>query len=257
MDLQIQNQRFMVLGASAGLGKAIAEALLQEGAKVLAVARSREKLEAMKAQFPSLEILACDVTSPDSLTSITQAIGNSPLHGVLVNAGGPPAMRVLESTLNDWDAAYHSVLRWKVALTQTIVPLMQKAGYGRLLYLESASVKQPMENLVLSNAFRVAVVNMVKTLSQEVAGSGVTLNIMAPGSHDTGALERVYKKKSEQSGQSYEEVKQQTILGSPMKELGNPRDFASLAVWLLSPYSRFVTGQTFSVDGGTVKGIFG
>jgi 3-oxoacyl-[acyl-carrier protein] reductase len=257
MNLHITNQRFIVLGASSGFGKAIAEALLHEGAKVIAVARRKEVLVSMKTKYPLLETLAIDITDHNALPLLLEAIENRQIHGVVVNAGGPPAMQVLESKLRDWDAAYQSLLRWKVALVQMLIPQMTKLGYGRMVFIESASVKQPMENLVLSNAFRVAVVNMVKTLSQEIAGSGVTLNVLAPGSHETDALERVFKKKSEQTGLSVEEVRRQAIASSPMKELGAAQDFASLALWLLSPQSRFVTGQTLSVDGGTVKGIFG
>ena len=98
---------------------------------------------------------------------------------------------------------------------------------------------------------------MAKTLSQEIAGSGVTLNIIAPGSHDTAAINRIYQKKSEQTGTPVEQVREAAIKAIPVGALGTAEDFASLATWLLSPHSRYITGQTFSVDGGMVKGIFG
>jgi 3-oxoacyl-[acyl-carrier protein] reductase len=124
-----------------------------------------------------------------------------------------------------------------------------------MLFIESASVKQPLENLVLSNSLRVAVVGMMKTLSQEIAHSGVTLNVLGPGSHDTPAIERVYRKKSEQTGQDVAAVRQSAIAQIPVGFLGNAADFASLAVWLLSPHSRYLTGQTITADGGSVKGM--
>ncbi|CAN5757909.1 SDR family oxidoreductase [soil metagenome] len=257
MDLQITQQRFIVGGATSGFGKAITEALLAEGAAVIAVARREEKLLELKKRFPALEILAADITYPDSISLLREIVGDNPLHGVVVNAGGPPAKQTLETTLEDWDNAYRTLLRWKVAIAQAFVPAMIKAGYGRMVFIESSSVKQPLENLVLSNSLRVAVVNMVKTLSQEIAGSGVTLNVMAPGSHDTTAIHRIYNKKSEQSGMPVDKVREAAIKSIPVGALGNPEDFASLAVWLLSPHSRYITGQTFSVDGGMVKGIFG
>ena len=111
--------------------------------------------------------------------------------------------------------------------------------------------------MVLSNSLRLAVVGFVKTLSQEIARSGITLNVLAPGSHDTGAIERVYKKKAEQTGVSLEEARRQGLLQIPVGALGQAEDFAALATWLLSPASRYVTGQTISIDGGAVKGIFG
>jgi 3-oxoacyl-[acyl-carrier protein] reductase len=98
---------------------------------------------------------------------------------------------------------------------------------------------------------------MVKTLSQEIASSGVTLNVLAPGSHDTPAINRIYHKKSEQTGLPFEEVRAAAIKAIPVGALGTAEDFASLAIWLLSPHSRYITGETISVDGGSVKGIFG
>jgi 3-oxoacyl-[acyl-carrier protein] reductase len=157
--------------------------------------------------------------------------------------------------LADWDAAYKNILRWKVAITQAFIPKMMAQQYGRVVYIESASVKQPYENLVLSNSLRVAVVGMVKTLSQEIAKSGVTLNVLGPGSHNTPAVDRIYKKKSEQTGESFEDVKQKAITQIPVGILGEASDFASLALWLLSPMSRYITGETITVDGGAIKSM--
>ena len=179
------------------------------------------------------------------------------LHGIIVNAGGPPAKTVLETTMDDWDMAYNTILRWKVELTKAFVPLMQPYNYGRFLFIESSSVKQPLENLVLSNSLRLAVVGMVKTLALEIATSGITLNIMAPGSHDTPAINRIYKKKSEQTGLEMDVVKEAAIKQIPVQFLGEADDFASLAIWLLSKNSRYITGQTISVDGGSVRGTMG
>ncbi len=255
--MQLAQRLFVVGGATSGFGNAITKALVAEGAQVIAVARGIEKLAELKNQLPSIEILAADLTDLNAIPQLTGLVRNRPLHGMVINAGGPPAKPTLETTLEDWDNAYHSILRWKVAITQAFAPAMIKAGYGRLLYIESSSVKQPLENLVLSNSLRVAVVNMVKTLSQEIASTGVTLNIMAPGSHDTPAINRIYQKKAEQTGLLMEEVRNAAIKAIPVGSLGNAEDFASLALWLLSPLSRYITGQTFSVDGGMVKGNFG
>lgn len=256
MDLQLQNKRFLITGATSGFGKAISEALIQEGAQIIAVARGFEKLEALKATAPDqVEMIAADLVNPDSIAKLVNSVKNKDLHGVVVNAGGPPAKTVLETTLEDWDLAYQTIFRWKLALTQALVPKLMAQQYGRMVFIESASVKQPLENLVLSNSLRVAVVGMVKTLSQEIAGSGVTLNILGPGSHNTPAINRIYQKKSEQTGLPFEEVKQNAIRQIPVQKLGEAADFASLALWLLSPMSRFVTGETITVDGGAVKSM--
>ncbi len=254
MNLELKDQLFLVAGATSGFGKAVAEALIKESAKVIVVARGKEKLQEQYANEPLAEIVEGDVTKHSTIEQLKKIVADRQLHGILVNAGGPPAKTVLETTLEDWDDAYQKILRWKVELTQAFVPAMIKAGYGRLVYVESSSVKQPIENLVLSTSLRLAVVGMVKTLSQEIAGSGVTLNILAPGSHNTPAIDRLYVKKSEQTGLPFDEVKKNAIQQIPVGALGEATDFASLAVWLLSKSSRYITGQTILVDGGMVKG---
>ncbi|MDA3613600.1 SDR family oxidoreductase [Polluticaenibacter yanchengensis] len=256
MDLQLKNKTFLVFGASSGLGRAVAEALLKENATVIGVARRKALLKELEenAGFTAIEQ---DMTADDAVVNLVNAIGGKQVDGILLNGGGPPAMQTLETKIEDWDAAYHLLLRWKVVLLKHFIPLMQLQGWGRVLFVESGSVKQPLENLVLSNAFRVAVVNMAKTLSQEIAGSNVTLNVLAPGSHDTDAINRVYEKKSEQTGLSFDEVRMQAINGSPMKRIGDASDFASLAVWFFSDFSKYINGQTITVDGGINKSIFG
>lgn len=257
MDLGLKNQLFLVGGATSGFGKAVAEALLQEGARVIAIARTAAGLTVLQDAYPHQVMpLALDLTAEGSIEAVMQRIGDQQLHGILVNAGGPPAKTALETSLADWDEAYQKILRWKVALVQAVAPKMIQAGYGRIVFVESSSVKQPLENLVLSNSLRLAVVGFAKTLSQEIARSGVTLNILGPGSHDTPAINRIYKKKSEQTGLSEEAVRNAAIQQIPVGQLGTANDFASLALWLLSPQSRYVTGQTITVDGGSVKGTF-
>ncbi len=256
MDLEIRNHLFIVGGATSGFGKAIAEALIKEGANIIAVARGEEKLKTLKAIAPAqVTILAGDISDSAIIAQLIKMVGEKQLHGMVINAGGPPAKTVLETTLEDWDAAYKNILRWKVEITKAFVPKMMERKYGRIVYIESYSVKQPVENLVLSSSLRVAVVGMVKTLSQEVAKSGVTLNIMGPGSHNTPAIDRIYKKKSEQTGLSFDEVKQKAIEQIPVGALGEAEDFASLALWLLSPMSRYITGETITVDGGAIKSM--
>ncbi len=256
MDLHIKQQLFLVGGATSGFGKAIAEALVAEGAHIIAVARGEEKLHELHLTAPEqIETLAGDISESEVIELLVDMVGSRQLHGMVINAGGPPAKTVLETTLADWDDAYQKILRWKVQITQAFVPKMVARGYGRIVFIESSSVKQPLENLVLSSSLRVAVVGMVKTLSQEIAKSGVTLNILGPGSHNTPAINRIYTKKSEQTGLPFDEVRENAIAQIPVGMLGEASDFAGLALWLLSPQSRFVTGQTITVDGGSVKSM--
>lgn len=258
MDLQIKDHLFIVGGATSGFGLATAKALASEGAQIIAIARNAEKLETLKSAYPSLlETIAADLTDPATIPKLTAVIGIRKVKGMLINAGGPPAKTVLETTLDDWDNAYRTILRWKIELVQKLIPAMIEQHYGRILFIESSAVKQPLENLVLSNSLRMASVGFVKTLAQEISKSGVTINILAPGSHDTAAIERIYNKKSEQTGIPAGEIRRQAIQQIPVGFLGEAADFASLAIWLLSPSARFITGQTISVDGGAIRGVFG
>ncbi|MCF8378211.1 MAG: SDR family oxidoreductase [Bacteroidales bacterium] len=258
MDLNIKEKLFIVTGAGSGLGKGIATALLNEGAKVIVIARTKEKLEDLNNSFPGqVEMITADVTKSDIFTKIQNQISGRYLNGILFNAGGPPAKSFLETEMEDWDTAYANVMRWKVDLTKKILPLFRKQKYGRLVYIESESVKQPIENLVLSNSFRLGVVGFVKTLSREIASEGINLNVMAPGFHDTPAAQRLFVKRSEVENISLEEAKEKYKQNIKVGRMGDTREFGMLGAWLLSPHSGYITGQTISVDGGAVRGIMG
>lgn len=254
MDVKISGKLFVVCGATSGFGKAIALQLLAEGASIIVIARNKEQLlELQKLNPTKIVIIEGDITQLNTIELLSTIIENKNVEGVVVNAGGPPAKLIEETTLEDWDDAYHGLLKWKVALTKALLPKMQANNYGKFVFIESSSVKQPIENLVLSTSLRLAVVGFVKTLAQEVAKYNITANIIAPGSHNTPAIDRLYQKKVEQTGLSFETIKTTSIQQIPLKKLGEASDFATLAVWLLSPLSNFVTGQVYAVEGGVVK----
>lgn len=258
MNLNIKDKNFVVSGASSGFGHAIALRLVAEGARVIAVARTQEKLEKLETEGKgSVEILCGDITQSTLIDQLMLKIGSREIAGVLVNAGGPPAKSFLETSMGDWDAAYTQLLRWKVDLSKRMIPLFEKEGYGRFLFIESASLKQPMDNLVLSTSLRLSVAGFVKTMASELAAKGITANILAPGYHNTAALDRIFRKISENRGITAEQARQNMIANIPVQKLGDPDELASLAVWLLSPLSSYVTGQTITLDGGTVKYLFG
>ena len=258
MDLELNNRLFVVCGASSGLGRAIAGALLKEGAEIIAVARRTHLLSELSNNYPNrVTVISGDLRDSGTIDAIENAVKNNILSGVLINAGGPPAMQVMETSLKDWDDAYHLVMRWKIDLIQRLVPQMIKNRYGRIVMIESQAIKQPIEHLVLSNSFRAAMAGFAKTLSMEIADKGVTINLVAPGSHATQGVERVIRKKSEVDKISYEDAKKAKEDEIPVKRFGKPEELASLATWLLSPKSGFVTGQTISHDGGNIRHIFG
>lgn len=256
MDLKINQQRFIICGASSGFGEAVARQLLDEGARVVLVARRGDLL---REKFPDqhAEILEGSLTDAETIDKIVEAAENDDIHGIFFNAGGPPPGTPLQTKMEDWDKAWPLVMRWKIDLALRIAPILVKKGYGRMLFLESKSVKQPLPSLVLSNAFRAAVVGFAKSLSLEIASSGVTVNILAPGSHDTPAIERIIKDNSSKKDISYEAAKKALEDNIPVGRLGKAEELASLAAWLLSQHSGYVTGQTISHDGGAILGVFG
>jgi len=254
MDLQIKEQSFLVGGATSGFGLATSKALMNEGAKVIGVARSNDDLLKLQASYPDLFIpFTADITKEENINEIARLAIAYNISGVFINAGGPPAMKFEETTLQDWDEAYKNLLRWKVNLIQQLLPHFKSISYGRIVMLESSSVKQPIENLVLSTSLRLAVVGLMKTLSQEVTGFGVNFNLIAPGSHETPAIERLIEKKAIQNGTTVAESRENYLNNLPMKKMGNAEYLGSLAAWLLSPLSEFVNGQVYAIEGGVVK----
>lgn len=258
MDLKLSNQRFIICGASSGFGEAIARQLLKEGAEVVLVARREDLLrEKFKHFSGKTDIIQGSLIYNDTIDQIEKAARSDELHGVLFNAGGPPTGTPLQTDMKDWDSSWQLVMRWKIDLALRLAPILTEKEYGRMLFIESQSVKQPLPSLALSNAFRAGVVGFAKSLALEIAKKGVTVNVLAPGSHETPAIDRVIKNNSSIQGISYDEAKNEMEKNIPVGRMGKAEELASLAAWLLSPQSGYVTGQTISHDGGVIKGIFG
>lgn len=258
MDLQLKDSFFVVTGAGAGFGRAIANLLLSEGARLLVVARTESVLADFKSQWNNqLEYVVGDITQQSVQQNVMDRISGEYLSGVLINAGGPPAKNIDELTQSDWDESYRQLVQWKIAFTSRLLPIFCRQQYGRFVYIESISVKQPIDNLIISNTFRPAMVGFAKSLSREYASANITFNVMAPGYHNTAAMQRLFTKKAEQLQISAAEAKSQFERSIPVGRMGEAFEMAIPVVWLLSKQARFVTGQTFSHDGGTVNGIFG
>ena len=173
IDLKIGEQLFIVTGASSGFGNAVARLLLDNGAGVIAVARREDKLRELAAGHPeNVETVCGNVTDDATLAAIHKQLGDRDLSGIFINAGGPPAMSFEETGMEHWDEAYKLILRWKVQLVKSLLPRFQKKQYGRILFSESSTVKQPIENLVLSNSLRMAVAGAAKTCKTDEENSG-------------------------------------------------------------------------------------
>ncbi len=258
MELNISDQHFVVTGCSSGFGKAITNTLCSEGAKVTGVARRQDPLARLHHRWPEhFTPIQGDLTREETLDRLMDSVGDRPVHGLVLNAGGPPAKVAADTTVADWDDAYRQVFRWKVDLTLRLIPRLTEAGYGRILFVESQSVKQPIPALALSNGMRAGVVGFAKSLSRDLAAKGITVNVLAPGPHNTPAIERVIAFRIEHTGESFDEAKKAMEAGIPAGRFGEAEELAGLAVWLLSGHSAFVTGQTVSHDGGNIGGLFG
>lgn len=251
MDLNLKNKFFIITGASSGMGNAIARRLLNEGARVLINARRLELLDELHKDFPGkVSTIHGDIRNEETIDALVkQSINRNP-DGLLLNAGGPITGSFKKVLLQDWDDAYELILRWKVELLQKMLPVFESQSYGRILFIESISVKQAIDNLLLSNALRLAVVGLAKSLALEYADKGITFNVLAPGSHNTAAIERVIAGRSKIKNISLDKAREEIIQEIPVKKLGDPDELASIAAWLLSPLSAYVTGQTFNIDGG-------
>lgn len=256
MDLGIRNRVALVTAASSGLGRACALALAAEGVRLAVAARRLDALqsvadEAMRCGAADARAFRVDLQEQRSIDEMLAAVRTQygDVDILVANSAGPKAGTVLERDLDDWDRAYGMVLRSLVQIVRACVPGMRSRGWGRVVALASTSVKQPIPSLALSNAFRTALVSALKTLSNEVARDGITINSIATGRIDTERLRSLYGNDESQLRAAGDAV--------PIGRIAKPEEFAPLVAFLCSDVARYVTGQTIAIDGGLVSGVFG
>jgi 3-oxoacyl-[acyl-carrier protein] reductase len=246
----------LVTGASSGIGEAIALGLAAEGVRLAVAARRIERLESVAKRARELgaadaRAFALDIRDAASVRSmfdgVRAAFGDVEI--LIANGGGPKPGGYAEVTPADWDAAYRSTLRGMLDLVDAVLPGMRARKWGRIVALTSSSVKQPIPNIVLSNAFRTALVAALKTLSNEVARDGITVNSIATGRVATDRLRELYSDEKEMREAAEREV--------PIGRVASPQEFAPLAVFLCGEPASYVTGQTIAVDGGLIRGLYG
>jgi 3-oxoacyl-[acyl-carrier protein] reductase len=245
VDLGLTGARALVTAASKGLGRACAAALAEEGARVVIVSRSEEALARLEREIGASGHLALDIAEAGApVRAVEAAVGMLGGLDILVtNAGGPPPGTFESTPLEAWDAAYQLTLMSAVRLAKAALPHLKESGRGRIVNVTSLSVRQPVANLVLSNAFRSAVTAMAKTLSAELAPYGATVNNLAPGMVLTDRIRQLYGDLGEL---------EKSI---PMGRLGRPEEFGATCAFLCSLQAGYVTGQTVGIDGGAVRGI--
>jgi 3-oxoacyl-[acyl-carrier protein] reductase len=263
MDLGLRGKVALVTGASQGLGYAIAEELAAEGATVVLSARRAgvldEAARALAAKTGSRVFShAADLSQPGAGTRLVEEALAScgRVDVLLVNGGGPPSLPFEQTTPEQWDAALRQNLLSALELCRAALPGMKERRWGRILTLTSISVKQPVENLVLSNSVRSAVSSFARTLANEVAPFGITVNNLLPGYTRTERLEGLAA-----SAGARRQVEPAAVFADwqrqiPMGRLGEPREFAALAAFLASERASYLTGQSVAVDGGWIKSLF-
>ena len=253
MDLGLRNKIALVTGGSKGIGFAVARGLAAEGVRVCVSARDettlQQAVEEVRLVGGEAFGVPADVSTLEQIETLfeqtRQRLGDPDI--VVVNAGGPPAGRA-ETTPDDaWASGYDLTLMSAVRLARAAVPHMKEQGWGRIINVTSLSIKQPVANLTLSNAFRAAVTGFAKTLSTEVAASGITVNNVGPGYTATERLEELFENESD---------KKRLIETIPAKRFATPDEVAAAALFLASEQAAYITGQTLIVDGGVVGATY-
>ena len=263
MDMGLKDRVAIVAASSTGLGKAVALGLAREGAKLALCARTEAVLKATAAEIHSetgAEVLAraLDVTADSQVREFVAETVHR-FGGVdicVTNAGGPPAKPFSQTTVGDWQAGVNLNLMSTLYFAREVLPVMQKQKWGRLITITSMSVKQPIDNLILSNSVRSAVSGLAKSLSNEYAKDNVLVTNVCPGYTQTARLDELANKLAQAEGVSPDQIRERWASQIPLKRLGKPEEFASLVVFLASERASYITGVSIAVDGGFVKGIY-
>jgi len=262
MDSGLKNRVAIVAASSQGIGRATAEAFAAEGCKVAMCARNEAALtqagDAIRKRY-GVEVLAeaFDVTQATTVHDFVEKVV-AKFGGVdicVTNAGGPPAKGFLAASNEEWQKAVELNLLSAVYFAKEVIPHMQKKKWGRIVTITSITTKQPVADLVLSNAVRAAVVGLVKSLANEFGKDGILVNNVAPGYTATERLKDLAASRSKASGKTQEEIFEGWAADAPLKRLGEPREVADAIVWLASERASYITGQTILVDGGIYKGL--
>ena len=252
MDLGLQGRVAAVAGASSGLGLAIARALAAEGADVALAARSTERLDKAAASIETagrVTTTALDVRDGDAVNAwidhTAEELGG--LHIVVPNGGGPPGGTATSAGIEDYRAAVDLNLLSQIGIAHAAIPHLRASGWGRIIFVTSISVKQPIPNLALSNAARPGVVGYAKSLVAELGAAGITVNVLAPGYHATDRLGEVLGDDPD--------ARDTITADIPLGRMGDPADLGAVAAFLASEQAGFITGAVISVDGGASRSL--
>lgn len=260
MDFGLDGKTALVLGASKGLGRAIAEQLAREGAHVIAAARNAAAIATWAAELgePGARVRAmpldlADFASVERLIADVVAVGGV---DVLVNnSGGPPPSTAVDAKRSDWITQFEAMAASLFHITGALLPQMIEKKFGRIITIASSGIEQPIPNLALSNGIRSAVLGWSKTLSTEVAKHGITVNMVLPGRIATERIEQLDKANADRSGMTMEAVKQASLSTIPAGRLGTAAEFADVVAFLASTRAGYVTGAKIRIDGGATRSV--
>jgi len=252
----------MVAASSQGIGRATAQALAAEGCQLALCARNRAALEATAQtirQVSRVEVLieVLDVTDAARVDDFVAAVMNKfgRVDICVTNAGGPPAKGFLAANLEEWQRSIEANFLSVIYFARAVIPHMQRRRWGRFITLTSVTTKQPISDLILSNAVRASVVGLVKSLSNEFGKDGILVNNVGPGYTATDRLKELARVRSAAQGKTEAEIFAAWVGDSALKRVGDPREVADAIVWLASERASYITGQTILVDGGAYKGL--
>ncbi|WP_024821321.1 MULTISPECIES: SDR family oxidoreductase [Aminobacterium] len=262
MDLGIKGKVTLIMASSTGLGKAIARRFLMEGAIVMMASRNEDKLlrtvEELSDEIgvtPYYKV--CDIAQPGQIKALVRTAAETlgPISILVNNAGGPPAGTFESFDDEAWQKAFELNLLSYVRTIREVLPFMKVQKWGRIVNSTSSSVKQVIENLILSNTFRLGVIGLTKTLSQELAPYNILVNAIGPGRFDTQRIRQLDQALAAKRGISVEEVNREALAQIPLGRYGDPDEYGRLAVFLCSEANSYITGQTILADGGMVKAV--
>jgi 3-oxoacyl-[acyl-carrier protein] reductase len=260
MNLNIKNKNALVCGSTQGIGKATAIALANEGVNVTLVARNREKLKAVLEELPTdgnHSYIVADFSNPRELQEqvIKHIEKNNGFHILINNTGGPRSGAILNASLEEFENAFTMHLKCNHVLAQATIPFMKEQGFGRIVNVISTSVKEPIPGLGVSNTIRGAVGNWSKTLAEEVAEFGITVNNVLPGFTETERLAEIIKIKALGADTSVEDMTEIMKNYAPVKRFAQPEETANVIAFLASEAASYVNGINVPVDGGRTKSL--
>lgn len=262
MDLGLKDKVMMVAASSSGLGLAVARNLAAEGAKISMASRSVKHIEEAAAGIRTsfdVDVLSSvmDVTDPFTIESwvknTIERFGR--IDGLLINAGGPPPGRFDDLSDSQWTAGFELTMMGTVRMIRQVLPQMRKQKHGSILTITSVSIKEPIDNLLLSNVMRSGVSNLLKSLSSQLAADGIRVNNLVPGLFGTERLKDLDLINSREWRMTVEEVQKINFNNIPLGRYGDPDEFGKAATFLLSDAASYVTGETFIIDGGKTRGV--